>query len=158
MHMSQGKKKRLRPILAIASGGGHWKQLLCLRDAWDRLPVVYATVSEVYRADVDPAPFFVIPDGNIQTKIALFRMSIRLLSLALRVRPAVVISTGAAPGYFGLLFGKLLGARTVWIDSIANADELSLSGRRVGRFADVWLTQWEHLESPDGPHYEGSVI
>ena len=149
---------RVRPVLAIASGGGHWTQLLCLREAWQGLPVVYATVSEGYRREVAADRFYVVPDGNIETKLALLRMSVRVLMLVLRVRPRVVISTGAAPGFFGLLFGKLLGARTVWIDSIANGDELSLSGKRVRRFADVWLTQWEHLATRDGPRYEGSVI
>ena len=46
----------------------------------------------------------------------------------MRLRPDVVITTGAAPGYFAVRIGKLLGARVVWVDSIANAEELSLSG------------------------------
>lgn len=52
-------------------------------------------------------------------------------------RPDIVISTGAAPGFFALLFGKLLGARTIWIDSIANAEQLSVSGQKVKLFADL---------------------
>jgi hypothetical protein len=52
----------------------------------------------------------------------------------------------------------LLGARTIWIDSIANVEELSLSGRRIGKHAHLWLTQWPHLAAPGGPRYEGSVL
>jgi hypothetical protein len=69
-----------------------------------------------------------------------------------------VISTGAAPGLFGVAIGSLLGARTIWVDSIANGEELSLSGHRARRFADLWLTQWPHLASKDGPFYRGSVL
>ena len=76
----------------------------------------------------------------------------------MRHRPDVVLSTGAAPGFFAILFGKLLGARTIWVDSIANAEQLSLSGKKAGRFADLWLTQWPHLAQPGGPLYKGSVI
>ncbi|MCI5150914.1 MAG: UDP-N-acetylglucosamine--LPS N-acetylglucosamine transferase, partial [Candidatus Electrothrix sp. MAN1_4] len=50
------------------------------------------------------------------------------------------------------------GARTIWIDSIANSDKLSMSGQKVGKYADLWLTQWEHLARPEGPHYHGTVI
>jgi hypothetical protein len=57
-----------------------------------------------------------------------------------------------------MLFGRLLGCKTIWVDSIANVDELSLSGQQAGRFADLWLTQWEHLERPEGPEYFGSVV
>jgi hypothetical protein len=69
----------------------------------------------------------------------------------------VVVSTGAAPGYIAIRLGKLLGARTVWIDSVANVEELSLSGRMVSGRADLCLTQWPHLAS--GPvAYMGTVL
>ena len=70
----------------------------------------------------------------------------------------MIITTGAAPGYFALRFGKLFGTRTIWIDSMANAEELSKSGQEVGKHADLWLTQWEHLARPGGPHYMGAVL
>ena len=74
-----------------------------------------------------------------------------------RERPQVVVSTGAAPGYLALRLAKALGARTVWIDSVANVDELSLSGRLASEKADLCLTQWPHLAS--GPvSYQGSVL
>ncbi len=31
-----------------------------------------------------------------------------------------------------------------------------MSGSRVGRFADLWLTQWPHLAKAEGPYYGGS--
>lgn len=73
-------------------------------------------------------------------------------------RPEVIISTGAAPGYLGLRIGKWFGARTIWIDSIANAEKLSLSGQLVRNCADLWLTQWPHLARQDGPLFRGSVL
>jgi UDP-N-acetylglucosamine:LPS N-acetylglucosamine transferase len=76
-----------------------------------------------------------------------------------RERPDVVITTGSAPCLFALgLARKLFGARTIWIDSVANAEKLSSSGAQARRVADVWLTQWEHLAKPDGPQYWGSVL
>ena len=78
--------------------------------------------------------------------------------MLLRERPDVVVSTGAAPGFLALRLGKLLRARTIWVDSIANAEELSLSGRRIGPHADLWLTQWEPLARPEGPLYRGAVL
>jgi len=37
----------------------------------------------------------------------------------------VIVSTGAAPGYFAIVLGRLFGARTIWIDSMANIENLS---------------------------------
>jgi Oligosaccharide biosynthesis protein Alg14 like len=85
-------------------------------------------------------------------------MTLRLAWILLKERPDVLISTGAAPGYVALRIAHTLRAQTIWLDSIANVAELSLSGAKVGRYADLWLTQWPHLAGPQGPHYTGSVL
>ena len=145
-------------ILAVASGGGHWVQLLRMMPALSHHRVTYVTTLASHRAQVTDARFYVVPDGNRWTKIRLLRMALKLGWILIWEHPDVVISTGAAPGYFSLRLGKLLGARTIWIDSIANADQLSLSGQHAGAHADLWLTQWPHLARPGGPIFKGSVL
>jgi len=147
-----------RRLLAISSGGGHWVQLLRLRPAFEGHDVHFATVKDSYRTDVPGRPFHVIPDATRWNKFGLLWAAFKILWLLFQLRPAVVISTGAAPGYLALRFGRLLGARTVWLDSIANVDELSLAGRKAGRIADLWLTQWPHLAHEGGPQFKGSVL
>jgi len=44
------------------------------------------------------------------------------------------------------------------VDSIANAERLSLSGHMACRHANLMLTQWPHLASSEGPEYQGSVL
>lgn len=154
-------------VLAIASAGGHWVQLQRLRPAWDGCQVAYVTTQEGYRSRVMAEAeasgqlrpdYYVVPDANRWQKIRLVWQMLKIAAIFIKVRPHAIISTGAAPGYFAIRFGRLIGARTIWVDSIANAEELSLSGQRVGPHADIWLTQWPHLASSDGPHYEGSVL
>ncbi len=154
-------------VLVVASGGGHWVQLCRMRPAWDGCHVTYVTTEPGYRQEVmadaaargQPAPSFrVIVDGNRWQKWRLLKSLLGLTLIVLRLRPQIVISTGAAPGYFALRLGRLVGARTAWVDSIANAEELSLSGRKAGPHADLWLTQWENLAQPGGPEYRGAVL
>ena len=145
-------------VLAIASGGGHWVQLLRLQPALEDCDVTYATVLPGYRAQVGGAPFHVVPDSNRWDKFSLVRCALRILLLLARTRPDVILTTGAAPGYFAILFGRWFGARTSWLDSIANAEKLSLSGEMARGKADLWLTQWPHLESEDGPFFRGNVL
>ena len=91
-------------------------------------------------------------------KTALIRTAAQLVWIIIGERPDVVLSTGAAPGYLAIRIGKLLRAKTVWLDSIANVDCLSLSGSLVGSHTDLWLTQWESLARPGGPIFRGSVL
>jgi hypothetical protein len=145
-------------LLAVASGGGHWVQLMRIKHAFEGCEVSYVTVHESYRAQVPDHNFYVVNDANRWSKIALMKTAARLGSIVWKERPDIVVSTGAAPGYLALRLGRFLGARTVWLDSIANVEQLSMSGSWIGRSADLWLTQWPHLARPEGPHYAGSVL
>lgn len=147
----------MKKVLAVASGGGHWVQLLRLRPAFEHHNVVFMTTNPDYAKDVQ-AKVLSVTDANIWEKVKLLRMFLEVFFHMLRVRPDVVITTGAAPGFAAVLFGRMLGARTVWVDSIANSEELSNSGKKVRRFAHLWLTQWEHLSQPAGPHFWGAVL
>jgi UDP-N-acetylglucosamine:LPS N-acetylglucosamine transferase len=154
--LSQEKTKR---VLAVASGGGHWVQLLRLMPAFEGCDIAFVTVSEAYRPQIrDGRRFYVVSDATRWNKLKLLRMAIRLLVILLTERPDVIVSTGAAPGFFALRAGRLLGARTVWIDSIANVEQLSMSGQKIGPHADLWLTQWRHLAKPEGPFFAGAVL
>jgi hypothetical protein len=129
-----------------------------LRPAFADCDVTFVTVKEGYRGDVGDAKFRTVPDANRWKKLKLVRTAFSVLWMLLRERPEVVVSTGASPGYFAICFGKKLGARTIWVDSIANVEALSMSGQRAKRYADLWLTQWAHLATADGPEFMGSVL
>jgi len=149
---------RLRRVLLVASGGGHWVQLLRLKAAWEGADVAYVTVQASYSEQVPGKRFYCVADATRWNRWALLCMAAQVTRLVLRERPDVIITSGAAPGVVAMRVGKMLGARTVWLDSIANVDALSLSGQRVSGFADLHLTQWRHLEASDGPHYRGAVL
>ena len=148
-----------RRVLAVSSGGGHWVQLLRVVPAMAEQDVAFVTVDASYRTQIPPGNrFYTVCDATRWNKVRLLRMGLKLMWILLRERPDVVISTGAAPGFFALRAGHFLGARTVWIDSIANVERLSLSGQKIGPYATLWLTQWPHLARQDGPHYAGAVL
>lgn len=154
----QAQNHRCAKVLAVASGGGHWAQLLRIMPALHSSDVAFVTVSESYRSQVPDKRFYCVNDANRWNKLALVALAVRMCTIVARERPDVVISTGAAPGFFALWFGRLFGARTIWIDSVTNIDHLSMSGSFVGRHADLWLTQWPHLAKPNGPQYAGAVL
>ncbi len=107
---------------------------------------------------VEGERYIVIKDAAAESKLRLAMTFLQALVIVLRVRPHVVISTGAAPGFALIFWGHLLGAQTVWIDSIANAEEMSRSGRLAKRFATLWLSQWEDVANQVGAEYMGKVI
>lgn len=145
-------------VLLAASHGGHWVQMRRLAPAFDGMTVHYVTTEAGVADEVAPAGLSVVPDANLDDKLGLVRLAMSMFWVVLRQRPDIVLSTGAAPGFFALMFGKLLGAKTIWVDSLANAEQMSVSGAKARWFADLWLTQWPELATPSGPQYRGAVI
>jgi UDP-N-acetylglucosamine:LPS N-acetylglucosamine transferase len=165
--MSAAQGPRVPHVLAVSSGGGHWAELLRLSPAWSGARVTYVVTDKGYRSELvqmaqasgEPVPRLCwVPDANKHQKLRLVWLAVSLVFIVLRYRPDVVVSTGAAPGYFALRFGRLFGARTIWVDSIANADALSLSGVLARPHADLWLTQWAHLAKEHGVDHVGAVM
>lgn len=132
-------------VLAIASTGGHWTQLLRLLPAFKEHEVVYVSTHHSFAETVRGCKFYAVPDASRWDKLKLISMSGAMARIVFTIRPDVVVSTGAAPGLVGIILGKAIGAKTIWVDSIANVDKLSLSGRLALPFADRVYTQWQNL-------------
>lgn len=152
---------RPKKVLAISSRGGHWVELRRLRPAFETCDVTWCTTSPDYRSEIGlgDGGFRTVPEANRWQKLRLLAQIVAVFWTLLRVRPDVVISTGAAPGFFAVLIGRrLFRARTIWVQSLADTEGMSMSGGLAGRHADLWLTQWEHLARPEGPHYRGAIL
>lgn len=132
-------------ILAVSSGGGHWEQLMLLKGALDGHDVVFANTIPGLAEKSGIAAGHVISDCNRNQMSALLRCARDVTGLIIKNRPGLVITTGAAPGLIALMIGRLFGARTVWIDSVANSEKISMSGRVARVFAHLHVTQWQHL-------------
>jgi UDP-N-acetylglucosamine:LPS N-acetylglucosamine transferase len=154
-------------ILAIASGGGHWVQLFRLRPAFDGHDVIYATtmkgleqqvVLDAAERHVTRPTFILLPEANRWQKVRMAILMAKIAWLILRFKPHHIISTGAAHGYFAIRFGKLIGSKTIWLDSIANAEEASMSGRLIKPYADHCLTQWPEVADKEGLAFHGAVL
>lgn len=150
---------RHRPvILAVSSGGGHWVQLQRLKPAFAGTEVHYATTDITASAQAMDGTVHIYPDANKDTPLRLALCLLQMAWIVLRVRPDVVVSTGAAGGFLAIRMARLFGARTMFIDSIANARELSISARLALGVADRVLSQWPRVAELTGAEYRGAVI
>lgn len=125
---------------------------------FDDAHIVYANTIDGLAEKSGVSPAHVVTDCNRDKPMANVKSAWDVFRIIRTQRPDIVISTGAAPGLIALVIGKLFGAKTIWLDSVANSEQLSLSGKMAGKIADLWLTQWSHLSTPKGPTYFGSVL
>ncbi len=152
-------KKQIKICLA-ASAGGHLTQLLKLSDSWNGYGTFCVTTTEVARKRLEQyGKVYVIGECNRNHPIRVVKVLFRCIRIVLRERPDVLFSTGAAPGCMVCFLGKITGAKVIWIDSIANVQQISLSGRIVRHISDLFLVQWPELaEQYKNVEYAGAVI
>ncbi|UWQ16072.1 UDP-N-acetylglucosamine--LPS N-acetylglucosamine transferase (plasmid) [Aliiroseovarius sp. M344] len=147
-----------RRILAVASAGGHWHQLgqVCAR--FDPDHVTYVTTMDGLPQKSGFKRFSLVQDCNKNAPLKALLCTVQMAGVLMRTRPDVIITTGALPGVIALVLGWMFRRRTIWVDSIANAEEASSAGKLAKRFATLWLSQWESVAKAEGGRYEGSVL
>ena len=81
MKMFGRQENSRKKVLAVASGGGHWIQLLRLQQAFCACDCTYVSVNKEYASAVSPSAFFYVPDTNREAKVKLAIAASGALSL-----------------------------------------------------------------------------
>lgn len=144
-------------VLAVASGGGHIVELLRLQPAFEEHELIYMSTHESFASSCKGFPYFVTPDFSRWNPLKIPVAAWKMYKIMRRIKPDVVITTGAAPGVVALFIGKLLGAKTIWVESLCHAEKVSISGKMCELFADRVYTQWQHLAT-DKIVYAGNTM
>lgn len=145
-------------LLALASGGGHWIELMRLQPAFADFNTSYVSMFDNYAEEVEGARFYSIPDAS-RFKLSSFApVFVKALKILAVERPAIMLTTGSAPMLVFVLLGRLIGCKTLWVDSIANAECLSASGRIAKRLAHQVISQWPDVAAAECVEYWGRIV
>lgn len=142
------------PLLCLAaSGGGHLRQLLEMRDFWSEYPRFFVTEDTAFgrslAADEEThfVPHFALGQARLGRKRAMLAAAWRSLWHSLAIirekRPQWVITTGAGSQIFIVFWARLFGARIVLIDSFARFHAPSAFARIASRSAHHIVAQAE---------------
>ena len=132
----------------VASSGGHWEELMCLRSIAEEHETFYVTEDGGQARDSSLQNVYRLPQINRRQKDFPWRFLKLMISagkIMFREKPDVVVTTGALITFPFCLYGKLLGAKVIYIETFARVNDRSLTGRLVYPIADLFLVQWESL-------------
>ncbi len=87
---------------------------------------------------------------NVKNTVRNTLLAIKVLR---KERPDLIVSSGAAIAVPFFLVGKLIGAKTVYIEVFDRVDAPTLTGKLVRRFTDLFVVQWQEMTRV----YPGSV-
>jgi UDP-N-acetylglucosamine:LPS N-acetylglucosamine transferase len=154
------KSLERKELLLACSSGGHLLQLLALAPAWQDLDRVWVTFDKSDVRSLLAGEEVVYAYGPTNRSI---KNLIRNLWLAWRVvgrvRPRVVLTTGAGVAVPFAWVARLFGARVVFVESLTRIDGPSMSCRMIAPVAERVYVQWPELaERYSRAIYRGAVV
>lgn len=130
-----------------------------LEGAWTDLRRTWVTLEAADVQHLLSAEEVVFARGPTNRSIGALLFNLRLAWRVVRSeRPDAILSTGAALALPFFLVGKLLGARTIYVESLTRTEDLSLTGRLVYPLADAFFVQWPHASQRRRARFAGSLM
>lgn len=127
----------------ICSNGGHMTSMLQLSDAFEGRNVFMITYRSRRKPTKIQRVYYLRAIGV--NPVYLILGSLRILSILIREKPSILLSTGAEIAIPAMMLGKILGCKTVFLESISRSQNLSATGQILMGRVDRFLIQWPEV-------------
>lgn len=135
-------------IAVACSPGGHMVQAKQLAAAYEKHEHFYFTFSGPVAEELGKsATVRAIPNVVRYNPLSWIVGAVLSFYIVVVEKPDVVITTGAGIVVFFCVFAKLLGAKLIFIESMARVEQPTLTARMLYPFADMFFVQWPGLLS-----------
>ncbi len=145
-------------ICLASSAGGHLTELMQLEEAFEGYDRFVITFRRPDTENLNEKIYFV--EDPKRNPLRLIKNIVQTLRILVRERPDVIITTGAGVVVPACYFGKLMGARVIYIESYARINAKSFSGSLIYPIADLFFVQWRSMLRRYGEKasYGGCVV
>lgn len=132
-----------RHVLLVSSGGGHLAQLLALRPWWESRARTWVTFDTAEtRSKLRGEHVVHAYHPTTRNLPNLVRNACLATVVVARMRPDLVLSTGAGVALPFFLVARALGLPTVYVEVVDRIGSPSLTGRLCYPLSTTFLVQW----------------
>ncbi len=130
-------------ICLVCSHGGHLTEMMQLMEAFKGHDIFFITYRHVRTESLPHRKYLMENVGH--SPVALALSFPRILSILIRERPDIMISTGDEIAVPSFLLARMMRIKTIYIESWCKVRTTSGTGRIVYRMANEFLVQWPEL-------------
>lgn len=142
----------MKKVLFISSTGGHLNELLQLKPMFSKYDSYLITEKtktnkNVINEDLNNIYYLVYgTKSNLLKYLFVFSFNIiKSFYLFIKIRPEYIITTGAHTAVPMCYIGKLFRRKIIYIETFANMNTKTLTGKLVYPIADLFVVQWESM-------------
>lgn len=142
----------MEKVLFISSTGGHFNELMQLKPLFDKYDYHIITekdkttenLKKEYKDKISYLPY------GTRSKLFsyIFKYSflcLKTVYLYLKIRPKYIVTTGTHTAGPMCYLGKILGSKIIYIETYANKNRKTATGKLIYPIADLFIVQWEEM-------------
>lgn len=134
-------------VCLVGSSGGHLTHLYMLKPFWQDKNRFWVTFDkEDARSLLEGEKVYHVYHPSNRSIKALIINTWRALKILPKERPDLIISSGAAPAIPFFYLGKLLGAKTIYIEVFDRIDAPTIAGKVCYPVSDKFIVEWEEMK------------
>lgn len=141
-----------KKVLFISSTGGHFNELMQLKPMFEKYD--YHIITEKDKTNKDlvqqyEKKIYFLPYGTrskiFSYIIKYFYLCMKTVFLYLKLRPKYIVTTGTHTAGPMCYLGKLFGSKIIYIETFANNNTKTVTGRLIYPIADLFIVQWKEM-------------
>ena len=143
----------MKKVLFISSTGGHLSEMLQLKDMFNRYD--YRIITEKTKSNLKLKKYYGnrinylvygTKDHMLSYPFKLLYNCFKSLYFYLKIHPDYVITTGAHTAGPMCLIAKLFGSRVIYIETFANINTKTITGKLLYPVSDKFIVQWDSMK------------
>lgn len=134
-------------VCLVGSSGGHLTHLYMLKPFWENKERFWVTFDkEDARSLLEGETMYPCYYPSNRSIKALIINTYRAIKILRKEKPDIIISSGAASAVPFFYLGKLMGAKTIYIEVFDRIDSPTITGKMVYPVTDRFIVEWEEMK------------
>ena len=162
---SDKRSTYMKKVLFISSTGGHFSELMQLSPLFEKYDYHIITEKDKTNSNLKVKygkKMSYLPYGTRSKLFSYifkyFYLCLKTIYLYIKIRPKYIITTGTYTAGPMCYLGKIFRSKIIYIETYANKNTKTATGKLVYPIADLFIVQWkEMLELYPKAVYGGSI-
>lgn len=142
----------MKKVLFISSTGGHFNELLKLKPMFNNYDYHIITEKDktnAYLKEEYGEKIKYLPYGTRSKMYSYifkyFYLCLKTIYYYFKLKPQYIVTTGTHTAGPMCYLGKLFGSKIIYIETFANVNRKTATGRLIYPIADLFIVQWEEM-------------